>query len=136
MIRMINLATMTKKHSKKNIRKNGEVDLRTLPVDERPNPTSGQSRKEFKLAADALSKFEAKIVAALNGKGKGLRETISVTDLGKQVRLTPLQVRNSIRRLVPSSWVEPVSEVLTDEGETKPARGHYRLTEAARKRLA
>lgn len=124
------------KKSKVNIRNDGEVDLRTLPVDKRPKPTSGQSRKAFELPLEELSAGEAKVIKALNGKGKGLRETLAVALIAKATRLTALQVRNSIRRLVPSTWVEPVEEVLDDEGEPKAVRGHYRITERGRKRLA
>lgn len=125
-----------KKQSKVNIRNDGEVDLRTLPVDKRPKPTSGQSRKEFELPLEELSAGEAKVIKALNGKGKGLRETLSVAAISKTTKLTALQVRNSIRRLVPSTWVERVEEILDDEGEPREVRGHYRITERGRKRLA
>ncbi len=122
--------------AKVNIRKDGEIDLRTLPVEKRPKPSSGQSRKEFSLPLEELSANEAKVLKALNGKGKGLRETLPISGIAKGTRLTPLQVRNSIRRLVPSTWVEGVDEVLDDEtGEPREVRGHYRVTERGRKRL-
>lgn len=119
----------------KNKTKSEDVDLRTLPKDERPKPTSGQSRAEFALPKEELTKYEMKIIEALNGKGKGLRETIPVLDLSKATRMTKLEVRNTIRRLVPSTWVERVDEVLTDDGDVKKVRGHYRITERGRKRL-
>lgn len=111
------------------------VDLRKLPVDKRPKPTSGQSREAFTLPAEELTKWEVKLLGALNGKGKGLRETMSVGDLSKQTKLSLLETRNTLRRLVPSAWAERVAEVLTDEGETKPVRGHYRITANARRKL-
>lgn len=113
-----------------------DVDLRTLPKDKRPKPTTGQSRKEFQLPTEELTKHERKLVDMLNGKGKGVRETYSVAELSKETKLTKLQVRNTIRRLVPSTWVEHVDEVLTDDGDVRPVRGHYRITERGRKRLA
>lgn len=127
----------TKKSTAKvNIRNDGEVDLRTLPADKRPKPTSGQSREEFTLEVDALSAMEAKVIKAVNGSGKGVREVLSVDDMAKATKLDALQVRNALRRLVPSGWVERVDEILTDDGETKAVRGHYRLAERGRRRLA
>jgi hypothetical protein len=128
--------TKKKTESKINIRMDGDIDRRTLPVADRPKPTSGQSRKEFVLEQEKMSPGEAKVTKALNGTGAGVREVLSVEQLGKATRLTLLQVRNSLRRLVPSGWAERVEEILTDEGETKPVRGHYRLAEGARRRLA
>lgn len=128
--------TKKKSTAKVNIRKDGEVDLRTLPADKRPEPTTGQSREEFTLELDALSAGEAKVIKTLNGTGKGVREVLAVPSIAKASKLTLLQVRNSIRRLVPSGWVERVDEILTDEGEPKPVRGHYRLAERGRRRLA
>lgn len=125
----------TKSTPKKKTRKDGKVDLRTLPKDKRPEPTTGQSREEFQLPLEGLSAGEAKVVKASNGKGKGLRETYSVAMLSKATKLSALEVRNSIRRLIPSTWLERVDEVLTDDGEPKPVRGHYRITERGRKRL-
>lgn len=128
--------TKKKSTAKVNIRKDGEVDLRTLPADKRPDPSTGQSREEFTLKLEELSDKEAKVIKALNGTGKGVREVRAVPELAKTTKLTLLQVRNSIRRLVPSGWVERVDEILTDEGETKAVRGHYRLAEGGRRRLA
>ncbi len=126
----------TPKKPKAALRKDGEFDIRTLPADKRPKPTTGQSRKEFTLPLEDLSTNEGKIVKTLNGKGKGLRETFSVDAIHKATRLTALQVRNSIRRLVPSTWVEPVEEILDEEtGEPRSVRGHYRITERGRKRI-
>lgn len=128
--------TKKKSTAKVNIRKDGEVDLRTLPVDKRPKPTTGQSREEFALELDALSAGEAKVIKALNGTGKGVREVLPVASIAKASKLTALQVRNSIRRLVPSGWVERVDEILADDGEVKTVLGHYRLHERGRRRLA
>lgn len=124
------------KKAKMAVRKDGEIDLRTLPKDKRPKPSTGQSRKEFQLPTEELSDGEAKVVKALNGKGKGLRETMAVAVIAKTTKLATLQVRNNIRRLVPSTWVEHVDEVLDDDGEPRKVRGHYRITERGRKRLA
>lgn len=119
---------MTKKNTAK-------VDLRTLPADERPKPTTGQSRKEFTLGLDEMSDLEGKVLKALNAPGSGRRETRAVAELAKSTRLTALQVRNSIRRLVPSGWVERVETTINDDGEEIGVLGHYRVTERGRKRI-
>jgi hypothetical protein len=117
------------------VRKDGEIDLRTLPADKRPEPTTGQSREEFQLPLEDLSAAEAKVIKAVNGKNKGPREVYGVAMLAKSTRLTPLQVRNAIRRLVPSTWVERVEKVPGEDGKLVAVRGHYRISERGRKRL-
>jgi len=125
--------TKTKKNGKTAVKK--EVDLRSLPKAERPKPKSGQSAAPFTLPAEDLTADESKLVGALNGKGTGLRAVLNVTGLSKSTKMTNLTVRNTLRRLVPSGWVERVEEVLTDDGEVQAARGHYRVSERGRKRL-
>jgi hypothetical protein len=120
----------------KKPKKEDAVDLRTLPKDERPKPTSGQSAEAFTLPFDSLSKYELKVVSVLNQPGAGLREVKPVSAVAKTTRLTPLQVRNAMRRLVPSKWIERVDVVLADDGSEKPVKGHYRITKGGRERLA
>jgi hypothetical protein len=123
--------------SKKKAKKEEEaVDLRKLPRDERPEPTTGQSAPARTISFDELTKYEVKLIQALNAPGSGVRQSRGVADLAKSMRLTPLEVRNTIRRLVPSKWVERVASTINDEGEEVAVRGHYRITESGRKRLA
>lgn len=120
---------------KKKQKPKKDVDLRTLPRDKRPDPTTGQSAPERTLAFDDLSSGEVKVVSALDKPGQGRREVKNVSELAKATRQTPLVTRNSIRRLVPSNWIERVTSVLNDEGEEVAVLGHYRITESGRKRL-
>jgi hypothetical protein len=116
--------------------KTKKTDLRKLPLAKRPDPTTGQSAEEFTLAFDGLALNEVKVLKALDAPGAGRRLVKPVADLAKTTRLTPLQTRNAIRRLVPSGWVEHVATTLDDDGEEVEVRGHYRIAEAGRKRLA
>ena len=111
------------------------TDLRRLPKEQRPDPTTGQSGPIMELPHASLNKHEAKVVAALDGDGAGPRGTVSVDDLATKTKLSKLQVRNAMRRLVRGRWAERAASVLTDAGEEKEARGHYRITDAGRKRL-
>lgn len=113
-----------------------DVDIRKLPAAERPKPTSGQSREAFFLGWDATTVAEQKIIKALNEPGEGRRETHTVAAVAKVTRLTTLQVRNSLRRLVPSRWAERVGSTIDDDGNEVATRGRYRITESGRKRLA
>jgi len=111
------------------------VDLRKLPRDERPEPCTGQSAPPRTISFDELTKYEVKLVQTLDAPGSGLRQSRGIAELSKSLRLTPLAVRNTIRRLVPSKWVERVETTINDEGEEIPVRGFYRITESGRKRL-
>lgn len=116
------------KKAKASLRKDGKPDLRKLPATKRPKPTTGQSRKAFDLPADGLSKNETKVVQTLKAAGgtKSRKPFVPVAAISKATRLTGLQVRNSIRRLVPGGWAV--------QGE---GRGMYRLApKAARKTLS
>lgn len=101
------------------------VDLRTLPKDKRPKPTTGQSAAERELPYEELSTTEKELVEALDGKGKGERITRSVEWLADLVdgKNAKLQVRNALRRPVACGWVEWVE------------RGQYRITDKGRRRL-
>lgn len=91
-----------------------KVDLRKLPKEKRPEPTTGQSGPKLELAAGDLSKKEAKVVRAL--AEVDTTEAQSIKAIAKGGRLTMLQVRNGLRRLVRARWVANVE------------RGKYRLT--------
>lgn len=93
--------------------------------------TTGQSAPHHDLPVDDLNAKELKLVNAINGKGTGSREEITIPDLIKVFQPsadTKAQanswVRNSLRRLVTGELIE------------KTARGVYRVTEKGRKRLA
>lgn len=93
-------------------------------------PTTGQSGPEIDLKVEELNAKETKVLTALDGKGEGPRETISITDLTKIFKSSAASkaqanswVRNSLRRLKTGGFIE------------KAERGEYRITERGRKRL-
>lgn len=109
-----------------------QTDLRKLPKDERPTPTTGQSAPEREMPYDDLNSDEKLVVAALDDDGEGVRQAMPVSDLALRViendhnengTRAKLRVRNSMRRLVTGGWVE------------RADRGRYRVTERGRKRL-
>lgn len=110
--------------SKKNGTNGKHVDLRKLPLDKRPTPTTGQSADERELPVESLNDDETEVVRMLNGgkKGSGSRETRSVEWLSDGLD-SKLAVRNALRRLVSCGWVERVD------------RGQYRISEKGRKRM-
>lgn len=126
----------TKTAPKKPAAEAEKIDRRTLPKDQRGAPSTGQSAEEFTLIFDDLSTAQVKILKAANAPGAGRRETRDVSELAKATKLTPLQTRNGIRNLIPSGWLERVNEAMADDGEVRKVRGHYRISEAGRKRLA
>lgn len=97
---------------------------------EQKTPTSGQSAPPIELSSDALNAKEAKVLAALNGSGSGVRPVMTITDLAAECFKSQSKkranswVRNSLRRLVQSGLIEKVE------------RGKYRVSEAGRKGLA
>jgi len=101
-----------------------KTDLRTLPKDKRPKPSSGQSAPERALPYEALSDAERLIVKTLNNRGQKRTER-SVEYLAELMDGddAKLQVRNALRRPVACGWVENI------------ARGMYRISEKGRKRL-
>lgn len=105
-----------------------QTDLRKLPKDKRPDPTTGQSAPERELAYDAFNEDEEDMIKLLDGKkSEGPRETRSVAYLAESVDddddRAKLRVRNAMRRLVQGGWVERVD------------RGKYRISEKGRKRM-
>ena len=112
-----------------------DVDLRTLPKEERPPPSTGQSAPERTLAFDDLSSWEVKLISALDKPGKGARQVRGIPALAKATRMTALEARNTVRRLVPANWIERVATSINDEGEEIKVLGHYRITDSGRKRL-
>ena len=121
-----------------------EVDIRTLPKAERPKPSTGQSGPEVEVPYEDLSSRKAYIVRRLNGTGTGTREVVPVKalvevyikeiDTEEDPVRAALLIRNDMRALVTSGWVERVDEKVVDE-QTIKVRGHYRITERGRKRL-
>ena len=102
------------------------IDIRTLPRDKRPKPTTGQSAPEREMPWDALNGDEQEIVKLLNGKG-GARAVRTISYLAEGLddddAPTKLRIRNALRRVVTGGWAEAVE------------RGTYRVTERGRKRL-
>lgn len=93
-------------------------------------PTSGQSAPTKELSVDGLNAKEAKVFAALNGEGAGVRAILTITELAESCfksqgkKRSNSWVRNSLRRLVQGGLAEKVE------------RGKYRVSEAGRKKLA
>jgi len=99
-------------------------DLRKVPRDKRPAPTTGQSGNPIDLPWVQLNKDERKVVEHLDGGGNGSRNILNIKEIGKKASLEPLCVRNAMRRLVRGDWVENVE------------RGTYRVTQGGRARFA
>lgn len=101
-------------------------DLRKLPKDKRPKPTTGQSAPARDLGYELLSDDEREIVRALNGKGNGERHVRTVAFLSELFDGDDpkLQARNALRRPVSCGWVDNVG------------RGQYQISEKGRKRLS
>jgi hypothetical protein len=110
-----------------------ESDLRKMPKDERPPPTTGQSGPEVEVPYDELNSTELLLVGLLDDGGDGQRASFSVESMGEAIMekdrdesapRAKLLARNALRRLVCGGWVERVE------------RARYRITEKGRKRLA
>ena len=122
-----------------------EVDIRTLPKAERPKPSTGQSGPEVEVPYEDLSSRKAYIVRRLNGTGTGTREVVPVKalvevyikeiDTEEDPVRAALLIRNDMRALVCSGWVERVAEYTDSTGSTYAVRGRYSITEKGRKRL-
>ncbi len=104
-----------------------ETDLRKLPRDKRPKPTSGQHAEERDLALDDMNDDEQEVIKLLNAKGEGRREARNVAYLAEGIddddAETKLRVRNAMRRLVSCGWVD------------RADRGSYMISERGRKRM-
>jgi hypothetical protein len=102
-------------------------DLRKLPKDKRPKPTTGQSAASRELSYEDLSEDEAEVVKALDGRaGAGKRHVRPIAFLAELFGGDDpkLQTRNALRRPVSCGWVDNVG------------RGAYQISEKGRKRLA
>lgn len=109
---------------KKNGKSSKNVDLRKVPKDKRPKPSTGQSADERALPYEVLNDDEREIVRMLNGKN-GARHVRSIEFLSEGLSgdNPRLQARNALRRTVACGWVDRVS------------RGQYQISEKGRKRL-
>jgi hypothetical protein len=98
-----------------------EIDLRTLPKDERPKPTTGQSGTPIDLEWSAMNGDEQLVAQKLyEGTGAQTIGDLAAKGFGKEN--PKLRVRNSMRRLVRGGWVEWAG------------RGKYKLTATGRRR--
>jgi hypothetical protein len=89
--------------------KKAKVDLRRLPRDERPKPSTGQSAPARQIAWDAFNAHERAVVKLLDGGG-GRRVPRRVEYLadGIDADNPRLAARNALRRPVSSGWVDRV----------------------------
>lgn len=103
-----------------------DVDLRKVPRDKRPKPTSGQSAPERELPWDSLSNDEREVIKMLNSPGHGPRKVRSIEYLADGIEgdNPRLQARNGLRRPVSCGWVDRVE------------RAQYQISEKGRKRYA
>jgi len=102
-------------------------DLRKVPKDKRPKPTTGQSAATRDLSYDLLSDDEKALVKALDGRShSGKREQRTIAWLARLFGGDDpkLQTRNALRRPVSCGWVDNVG------------RGLYQISEKGRKRLS
>jgi hypothetical protein len=106
------------------------VDLRKVPRDKRPKPTTGQSAEAHALPWDALSGDERVIIKLLDGDHKAAsprpRTVRSIEYLaeGLEGDAARLRARNALRRPVACGWVD------------RAARARYQISELGRRRLA
>lgn len=86
------------------------VDLRKVPKDKRPKPTTGQSAPKKELPWDSLSSDEKAIIKMLNSPGHGERKVRTIEYLadGLEGDNPRLQARNALRRPVACDWVDKV----------------------------
>ena len=105
-------------------RSDGQIDLRTVPKAERQPPTSGQSGPKRLLAYAQLNTLERKVLKDYCASPTPRH----VADVAEATRLTKLQVRNTIRRLVRGSYLVRV------DGDTK-WQGIYRMTKSGFQRF-
>jgi DNA-binding PadR family transcriptional regulator len=112
----------SEKKAKGTKAKTEKVDLRKLPREKRPEPTSGQHGKPIDIDYDRLNVHEQRTVRALEAAGNAMSIPEIAKACSKLVHkpVTTLQVRNAMRRLVRGSWVDSKS------------RGVYRLTSRGR----
>jgi hypothetical protein len=110
------------KKKKTKAEKTAEMDLRTLPKDERPKPTTGQSGKPIELSWEQMNRDEQRLIVRMR-KHKG---AMGIADLSEGKAFgsnnPKLRVRNALRRTVRGGWIESAG------------RGQYKLTQSGRKR--
>jgi hypothetical protein len=112
---------MTKREVKK-------TDLRKLPKDKRPKPSSGQSAPEREIPWNELNEDEGVLVQMLAAEDRRAPRSVewlaeAFDDSGKhEYNHAKLRARNAVRRLVQGGWVERVE------------RGTYQLTESGKRR--
>jgi hypothetical protein len=101
-----------------------QTDLRKIPKDKRPKPTTGQSADERELPYDSLNDDELEVIRMLNGSksGGGPRVVRTIEFLAEGLD-SKLAVRNALRRLVSCGWVD------------RAERGKYQVSERGRKRM-
>jgi hypothetical protein len=103
--------------------KTKKIDLRKIPKDKRPKPTTGQSAEERDLPYDSLNDDEREVVRMLYGRGgKHPARKIDFLSEGLEGDNPKLQARNAMRRLVACGWAARVD------------RGEYKLTDRGVKR--
>ena len=119
------------KGAKAALKGKGKKGAKRAKSARKDKPTTGQSAPHVNVDLDALNDKELKVLGAVNGKGEGAREEITIPNLTKVFKNTAATkaqanswVRNSLRRLVTGEYVE------------KLQRGVYRMTEKGRKRLS
>lgn len=96
-------------------------------------PTTGQSGPPVDVPFEKLNDKEKTVAKFLNGKGKGARNPLKISDIASKCFSKQTEdkaqanswTRNSLRRLVTAGWVE----------KKDGARGLYWITEKGRKRL-
>lgn len=101
-----------------------EYDLRTLPKEERPKPTTGQSGDEIDLSFGDMNADEQQVVSVLS-ESDGPMKILDIgteAGFGRDKAKAHLRVRNALRRPVCGNWVQKVD------------RGTYKLTAAGRRR--
>lgn len=124
------MATKKKKAKNKMTKKQLEnVDLRKVPKDKRPKPSTGQSAPARTLAWDELNADERAIVKALNSPGHGERRERTVEWLSElfDTDNPKLTARNAIRRLIPSDWLEKTKRAvyqISKNGRARYERAH------------
>ena len=124
---------MTKKAPKKN-GKNGKHDKRKIPKEKRGKPTTGQSGPPTEIHFEDLTNDQRAIIKMM-AKQKGSPPT-SINFVHLRTKLTKLQIRNALRNLVRSGWLNKAEQVLAEDGTVLEApRGWYQLPKIARDRL-
>lgn len=101
------------------------VDLRKVPRDKRPKPSTGQSAPARDLAWDSMSADEKEVVKLLNSPGHGERKVRTIEYLADGIEgdNPRLQARNALRRVVACGWVD------------KADRAQYQISTNGRRRL-